>query len=400
MYTYDTELGWGDLLVGYDGNTITRDGIGNPLSDGTWTYTWKHGRQLESMSDSDVTWTYQYNADGLRTYRYSDDASYYYSYIGDKLWHYIKDYTSFTITYDAMGMPYSLSRNNDTYYYILNVQGDIVAINDDEGNTVVYYVYDAWGNLISMTDTSGCGLGTGNVLRYRGYVYDTELGLYYLQSRYYNPEWGRFLDMDNVELNIDTAFKKSKPNVLSSSGIDISHQPTPISMPASPNMPLEILHSNNSLDGFSYPIRDVTAEVNSALYSAATLARQWRKFVDAMPFVEKIGGELGIYSTFYAMVNHNAVWDIKRPMPWVITIGTDYPGFGVPVMYCGRVVTVEDLGNFTYGYLGAAYGLSYEVLITGSYVAAGLPGSGAAIHNEIADWEYISLGYFYGLLGY
>ena len=67
-YTYGNN-NWGDLLTAYDGQTISHDNIGNPLSDGTWTYTWKHGRQLATMSDGTTTWSYTYNADGLRTKR-------------------------------------------------------------------------------------------------------------------------------------------------------------------------------------------------------------------------------------------------------------------------------------------------------------------------------------------
>ncbi|MBE6990664.1 MAG: RHS repeat-associated core domain-containing protein, partial [Ruminococcaceae bacterium] len=60
----------------------------------------------------------------------------------------------------------------------------------------VSYTYDAWGNLLSVTGDMADGLGALNPLRYRGYVYDTETGLYYLGSRYYNPAWGRFINAD------------------------------------------------------------------------------------------------------------------------------------------------------------------------------------------------------------
>ena len=68
VYTYGDDS-WGDLLTGYNGATISYDEIGNPLSDGTWTYTWERGRQLASMSDGTTTWTYTYDADGMRTSR-------------------------------------------------------------------------------------------------------------------------------------------------------------------------------------------------------------------------------------------------------------------------------------------------------------------------------------------
>lgn len=68
------------------------------------------------------------------------------------------------------------------------------------GTPVVNYSYDAWGNSISTTGSMANTLGILNPLRYRGYVYDQETGLYYLQSRYYNPEWGRFISADTTDI--------------------------------------------------------------------------------------------------------------------------------------------------------------------------------------------------------
>ena len=90
-----------------------------------------------------------------------------------------------------------------TYYYEKNLQGDIVGIMNEAGYKVVSYTYDAWGNPytptyvyhsgVSATDRANVEL---NPFRYRGYYYDSETGYYYLQTRYYNPEWGRFLNAD------------------------------------------------------------------------------------------------------------------------------------------------------------------------------------------------------------
>ena len=67
---------------------------------------------------------------------------------------------------------------------------------DLAGDIVVSYDYDAWGKILTIGGSMASTLGILNPLRYRGYVYDHETGLYYLQSRYYNPEWGRFLNAD------------------------------------------------------------------------------------------------------------------------------------------------------------------------------------------------------------
>ncbi|MBO5845283.1 MAG: RHS repeat-associated core domain-containing protein, partial [Clostridia bacterium] len=84
-----------------------------------------------------------------------------------------------------------------------NLQGDVIAITDDTGATVARYTYDAWGKVLSVTDANGNAITSAthvaniNPFRYRSYYYDAESRLYYLQSRYYDPEVGRFLNADN-----------------------------------------------------------------------------------------------------------------------------------------------------------------------------------------------------------
>ena len=86
---------------------------------------------------------------------------------------------------DAFGFNY----NGEEYYYIKNVQNDIVAIADKNGDIVANYYYDAWGNVTQITGNTA--LAQTNPLRYRSYYYDSETGLYYVSSRYYDPEIGR-----------------------------------------------------------------------------------------------------------------------------------------------------------------------------------------------------------------
>ena len=93
----------------------------------------------------------------------------------------------------------SVKYNGTEYYYLRNGQNDIVGIIDRSGTTVVEYRYDAWGKLLSTTGSLASTLGKDNPIRYRGYYYDTETGLYYLQSRYYDPDTGRFINADDVD---------------------------------------------------------------------------------------------------------------------------------------------------------------------------------------------------------
>ena len=98
-----------------------------------------------------------------------------------------------SFSYDASGLPMSVVYNGTAYFYTVNLQGDVMAIVDAAGNAVVSYAYDAWGNILSVTGTMADTLGESNPLRYRGYVYDNETGLYYSLSRYCDPEASRFI---------------------------------------------------------------------------------------------------------------------------------------------------------------------------------------------------------------
>ena len=94
---------------------------------------------------------------------------------------------------------------NSEYYYYRNGQGDIIGIIDSTGSIAAKYSYDAWGTPIAITDGAGNNVSGNaahianiNPFRYRGYFYDVETGLYYLQSRYYDPQVGRFLNADGI----------------------------------------------------------------------------------------------------------------------------------------------------------------------------------------------------------
>ena len=200
-YSYGN-TSWGDLLTGYNGQTISSDAIGNMTSDGTWTYTWERGRQLASMSNGSATWSYTYNNDGMRVKRTNGSTTYTYYYNGDLLRYLDINGTKLYFVLDANSQPLEVSYQPagtsgiQIYYFVMNLQGDVTAIVDTSGNPVVQYSYDAWGKILSVTGSMANTLGAQNPFRYRGYVYDNETGVYYLQSRYYDPEMGRFINAD------------------------------------------------------------------------------------------------------------------------------------------------------------------------------------------------------------
>ena len=205
-----------DKLTSYNGTAITYDAIGNPLNDGSWTYEWAVGRQLKKMSRDGQSLTFKYDHNGLRTQK-TPEHSWYpettnYTYHGKLLTHMTVNYTDFDevehidklhFFYDSQSRPAKVSYNGNIYTYLHNLQGDIVGILDSTGALVVEYKYDAWGKPLSMTGSFADTLGVRNPFRYRGYVCDEESGLHYLENRYCNTEWHRFINVDNILGQLD-----------------------------------------------------------------------------------------------------------------------------------------------------------------------------------------------------
>lgn len=213
----------------YGGFTTSYDALGNPLQWGWGGYlylNWTRGRQLASIDDFGAlcTYRYAYDANGVRIAKELVDRYILHEYVvsgttilrelvydtssGSKVLTHALYYG-----YDEAGsishVTVKMGTASETFYYVKNLQGDVVAIVDENGTVLVRYKYDAWG-AVSSTVTAGLtGLSSyianNNPIRYRGYYYDTETGFYYLNSRYYDPEIGRWINADsqlNVSLGI------------------------------------------------------------------------------------------------------------------------------------------------------------------------------------------------------
>gem|GEM_PF-2195207 len=250
-FTYHTD--WKDQLSSY---TVIENGItktstityddpydstkfqGNPTKITNFFYegtkynhanlTWE-GRQLVNIkiysSSNDTVkvkelW-YSYNDQGIRVSKMIDttgndipNIKYEYVVVGDQvLTEIVTEWNSHTWQWEeiyqinylyehdgsAIGFQYfTPSSSPSTYLYIRNIQGDVTKIVDQNGNILVRYEYDAYGNILSMTGSHENTLGKHNSLTYRSYKYDREINLYYLNSRYYNPEIGRFINSDGL----------------------------------------------------------------------------------------------------------------------------------------------------------------------------------------------------------
>ncbi|MBU3114613.1 DNRLRE domain-containing protein [Clostridium lacusfryxellense] len=196
-YVYG-DTNWKDKLTSYNGNAITYDSIGNPLTYNGNTYTWEEGRKLAGLSGNGNAISYKYNDSGIRTSKTVNGVKTSYHLVGNKVTYETNGTDIIYYTYDSSDSLVSMSLNGVEYYYIKNAQRDIIGLFDKSGTEVVNYTYDSWGKLISTTGSLASTVGVKNPYRYRGYYYDNETSLYYLQSRYYNADWGRFVNPDSV----------------------------------------------------------------------------------------------------------------------------------------------------------------------------------------------------------
>ena len=203
---YRYEGNWKDQLTSYNGETIAYDAMGNPTVYRRMEMGWKNSSELTEIVKDQTTIRYRYDKEGMRNRKYlSDGTTVLYQVqdgqiIGEQ--HLREDQEKplyeMTFSYDADGTLFSMNCDGKDYYYILNPTGDVIALVDTGWNTVVSYAYDSWGNVTAIEGDQD--LGKKNPLRYRGYYWDEETGLYYLASRYYDPEVGRFINADDLSV--------------------------------------------------------------------------------------------------------------------------------------------------------------------------------------------------------
>ena len=229
-YVYRTS-GWKDQLLSYDGESIVYDASGNPTTYRGATLGFEAGRRLKSYKKAGDANAYEFTFDyrGVRNSKKTKDAdghdktwSFYYDEdgklwgetksekvqqgnFGIKLWtNQITKIGYFHLNSGLAG--FTLSRQTGIadavkadYIYRKNALGDIDGIFDADMNLIGEYVYDAWGNCtIEATGADNIEIMETNPFRYRGYYWDKELNFYYLQTRYYDPQTGRFINADNV----------------------------------------------------------------------------------------------------------------------------------------------------------------------------------------------------------
>ena len=233
-----TNPSWPDLLTSVTANGTTKDVLyegqsqtsdlptsGNPVTyynGKDYTFTWTKGRQLASATVDGKQVSYTYDMSGVRSgkqvYTTSNQrtTTYTYTTLSGKVmrqqWEtrnsddtVYQAMQSLEFVYDDGNQPFAMIYNDGStttlYYYVLNAQGDVIALLNANGTLAASYNYGAWGNYSvhgadGKKTTDATFIGHINPLRYRGYYYDRETRLYYLQSRYYDFANCRFINAD------------------------------------------------------------------------------------------------------------------------------------------------------------------------------------------------------------
>ena len=359
---------WEDQLTKYNGDSISYDEIGNPLSFGKLKYKWSSGRKLLSFNDLEngILANYEYDFNGYRKQKNINGkiTDYYY-----KDSHILFEKTNTDVLYfiydnkcSIIGFIY----NDSTYYYLKNYQNDIIGIMDNNYNQIVSYKYDSFGNVKRIVDYSNDNIGIVNPFRFRSYYYDNESGMYYLNSRYYNPKIGRFINSDNcltdnmgsIYNNMYSYTNNNYINYLDYSGrfsvslficfavaTSIICVNTINGRRKAKSRISKVQEKNNKTIDYC-PTND--SDFHDLLQKNANDVKEDTKNYNM--------GQKLVY--FYNNVKTNSKYDLKNT--------DEYKG--KTIFYNNLYMEAEDIGNYNYGYIGRALGIPTIVLIGGAGV--------------------------------
>lgn len=341
--TYEyTDTSWKDKLTKINGDNITYDANGNPLTyrDGM-SFEWENGRVLKKINTSDKSVQMSYDSSGMRTQKTVDGVKTNYYYDSNKnLIALVKGNDTLLFYYDSDGSATSFSYNGRMYFYVKNLQGDVIRIIDLAGTEVASYVYDAWGNI---KDTKGePTVRELNPIRYRGYVYDTETSLYYLQSRYYDPFTGRFLNADiycdtntgtSLSANMFAYCENNPVNYLDPNGYVALVDDLVYALIALSAATVAICSSSYFQKGWSAfcnAVGNGLSSIGNAIWNGASAAWNWskNKIKKAINAVEKFNTIVNADSKIKSKVKKHS-----KTRYWSATLKSGYVNIGKSLSY-------------------------------------------------------------------
>lgn len=382
VYQYNN-INWEDQLTCFDEENISYDAIGNPINIGTASLTWIDGNSLKSYIDEDngILVNYAYDLNGVRLSKVVNGICTKYKTINNNIIFEKRNNDMIYYIYDIDGL-IGFKYNENIYFYLKNMQDDVIGILNENGEKIVTYEYDSWGDLISVKDsnsieiTDNNHIGKINPIRYRSYYYDEETGLYYLNNRYYNPKWGRFIspdvilgsnqdiiscnlyayvsnnpinNYDNNGTSLKSIFKKVKSVV----NKVVKKVAKVVSSITSKNKNKKATKKTTKKNNNNLP--NYSAELNKVLHQNALEANYYSRTLS----------QAAALDYFKNQVNHKQEWDYKREEIWEKEFDVPYLKNNGKFIFNGEVIDAEDFGNIHYGYVGKAMGFSDELLYMG-----------------------------------
>ena len=388
---------WGDKLTRYNGETITYDEIGNPLSyrDGM-EMTWLNGRKLTTLQSGNDSISYKYDSNGVITSKTVNGVEYTYEYLNGHLMHETRGEKVFDYCYDANGQLYAVSYKANsstdavTYYYAHNWRGDITSIYDGDGNMVAKYENDDWGNVLTVTDASNseitnpAHIANLNPFRYRSYYYDSELGLYYLMSRYYDPVTHRFVNADGY-FQSGNGILDTNMNAYCQNNPIMNYDPTGGCYYASGKWCHDAWEYIGGYERKPDPKAiDITDRLNKEMQNNAKKLSS----VASIPLPNNIGS-IAATTIFVNNVRPGGVWDFKSQDSWGLVSEQTY-------RYENTLLRFDDIGNIHYGYVGRVLFSENKLLLAGGVVQIATNTSDISYWNsnfdDPRDQKMISIG--------
>ena len=306
------------------------------------------------MQKAGVTAEFVYNADGLRVQKTVNGVATKYTLHGKNVVHMTSGADELHFFYDAQNRPAVVVYNGVPYAYVKSLQGDIVAILDENGNAVVSYGYDAWGAPLWCTGERAETLGKVQPFRYRGYVFDEETGLYYLKSRYFNSAICRFISSDVFFEKINSA---NSQNIYT-----YCHNEPVVKYDKNGNA------SDSCITLFVEGSADVKIDITERLNQ--TMEEGYNE-------ISKYCMEHGLAETivyFVENVKTGGKWDLKNRANWNLRKGETYIYNDIPLRW-------DEPGNISFGYIGSAiFGTDVLQLGAGMY----------QIMSGTSYWGYVS----------
>ncbi len=320
---------------------------------------------MESANVNGTSITYKYNADGLRTEKKVGSTVHKYEYMGDKLFYEKRGDLEFHYRYDVFGNVASITRvkadgSNFSLYTVCNSRGDVEELRRSTGELFARYVYDTWGNVLHIYDvngaeiTSSANFAVQNPFRYRGYYYDTETGLYYLQSRYYDPVTYRFV---NVDAFVSTGTGILGHNMFAYCG---NNPVVYVDNTGTAHVP-GIDACGGTIHTLSQSV-DITTRLNESMEENAAILSEYR---DSHNYIDTV-----VY--FIDKVKPGGEWDFKSQEDWALNSNTKY-------MYNDTELRYDDIGNIHYGYVGRVLFSTDVLLFAGGIVQ---------IYTRSSSWTY------------